>query len=273
MPIPHNPTSLPTDPDEPHGTPSKRAVDGALSVTPSSTPTAPRGPAGTVNPLAGPRDLPTTLLKVRANFPFIYVHFPGSFHVVDVEMPPDPFPKNSTFLLPRLIMYRMQPGLVGFASPRKNSRDARESYKHAFDRIEQMAGRVIDPGQHGYVKAFPCIDPRTRIEGTHYTEVWNTPRPYRPGKTQRWDFDRQTFYNWLISLVMEGEVHEPEVEDIRSIVSKAEKRVQRVEAFPEGHPNLERFRNDLARVKKMIWANSETAKSFREVDGGENANS
>lgn len=159
------------------------------------------------HPSRSPVDAP---LQVEPNYPWFFICYPmdpGAWTVatIEAEGPDDAY--AGTWWLPRLQTLPVKPGVCGHRTKRKGQ-DLRVSYGTAHERIRLQDGIVL-PHSLGYQTERECVGPMSRNTGTYFLDVWSTPRAKLPRKRQKFDFDRQRFYRWLLQLLWDGVIPSP----------------------------------------------------------------
>lgn len=163
---------------------------------------------------------PDGKLEVRPNEPFIY-HFaprdPGNWSPQVIEGGSDvPEDDVGVWWLPMLKMLPERPGVLGVHTPKKGDPSGRH-IRDAKSRLEER-GHTIIPRSENYCVAQECRDPRTKREGMYYMDAWSTPKVRLQGKAQKFEFDRQRYRRWLLSLIRRGVIQppHPDVVDARA---------------------------------------------------------
>lgn len=174
----------------------------------------------------------TERLQTRPNYDWFYVHYPAdsaNWFVAEIRaMPGVPDEEVGVWWLPKLQTETTQPGINLHRTLAKGQPDA-QRYDNAHLHIQRDGGIVL-PKSLGYCVEVDCIDPRTQREGTYYMDAWSTPRPHRPGKRMKADFDRQRYHRWLLHLLLDGVIPSPDAHIVNELTARQRARVARRES-------------------------------------------
>lgn len=213
------------------------AVAGAAPVHDSSDPATPDG-----------------LLQIRSNFKWFYVQYaldPGRWMAVAIEEGDD----AGVWWLPVLLTLPGKPGLCGHHTKRKGQAES-EIWSDAHQRVRKNGGIVL-PQRLNYCVSKECVDPRTLKEGFYYMDAWSKPRVKLQGKRQKFSFDRQRYYKWLLHLMREGELEAPQPDVVDASRARLVARVERREAVD--------FKGDEARKEVFVAVAREWAVTAEEA--------
>jgi len=89
------------------------------------------------------------------------------------------------------------------------------------------------PAHPGYSVRYPCVDPRRKIPGERWVELWSVPQVTRPGKDAIFIFDAQKFNAWRVWLVESGVLPPIESDILAAGLDIAAKRVERARVNPD----------------------------------------
>ena len=172
------------------------------------------------------------VLPVRPNHPFIY-HFvptdPGNWSPVSIEAGEGVADDEvGTWWLPMLKALPIKPGLMGCRTVPRGANPSR-AYSGAVERLREKGHFDLDPDL-GYCVAKPCEDPRTKATGAYYMDAWSTPRRKLANRALKFNFDRQRYYRWLLSLIREGVIPAPDPDVVDARQARIVTQVQRREA-------------------------------------------
>jgi hypothetical protein len=174
-------------------------------------------------------------IPVRPNYPWFYVFYPdhpGNWFVAHIESGPGvPDEDVGDWWLPCLQTEPVIPGVNHHRTIKRGQR-LESAYTDAHGKIRLDGGVVLDQSL-GYRREVDCVDPRTQREGTFHIDVWSKPRRARRGKRLKFDFDRQRYYRWLLSLMREGVLPLPDPDILEERAEQYARRVERIEVEPE----------------------------------------
>jgi hypothetical protein len=192
------------------------------------------------------------VLSVRPNHPFFLVHYadhPGNWFVGQIEAGEGvPDEDVGHWWLPKLNKERTQPGVNGNRTIGRGV-DPIEAYDNAHSLIRRNGGNIL-PKSLGYEVARDCIDPKTRTAGQVFLEAWEKPKPKLRGKRLKFDFDRQRFLRWLLSLLRDGIIAAPDEQIVDIHLARLAERVPRRERDETKAKHIEAARADLAAAEK-----------------------
>lgn len=198
---------------------------------------------------AGTTDDPN-ILRARPNHKFALVCYPdhpGNWSACEIEAGPGvPEEDVGVWLLPTLQRESMQPGVCGHRTIKKGM-SARAAYDDAHKVIERDGGIVLDPDSFEYLVERDCID-KTGTTGTYFMDTWQTPRSALRGQRIKFDFDRQRYRRWILSLMREGYLPQPDPQIIAIKKNRAAARVTRREGLIDLPPERREVYTDDART-------------------------
>lgn len=201
-------------------------------------------------------------LLIRPNYPWFYVLYPdhpGNWFVATIEPGPGVADDEvGDWWLPKLQTEPVIPG-VNHHRTLKRGQKAETMYDDAHQKISRDRGVVL-PHDLGYIREVDCVDPRTQREGTYYLDVWSAPRKSRRGKRLKFAFDRQRYFRWLLRLIRDGVIAEPDEDIIAERVEIYARRPERRETDPMLSALGEDKRAEIIEAAKVEAAKVEAAK-------------
>lgn len=152
------------------------------------------------------------VLVAHPNSPFFLVFYPrarGNWSAERIE-PGDGVADDEVgvWWLPVLQNEPIIPGLNGHRTLKGDNADPRDAYEQAHQAIAR-AGGIVLPKELGYMKERPCVHPLTQRSGVRYFDAWSKPRVTLEGQRLKFDFDRQRFNRWRLSLLRDGLIPPP----------------------------------------------------------------
>lgn len=215
----------------------------------------------TESPIAESRPVSARLtnngaLRLKSNHPWFYVFYPdhpGNWFVGSIEPGPDvPDADVGAWWLPQLQTEAVQPGVNGHRTLRRGA-PPESAYSNAHELIRRDGGTVL-PHSLGYIREVPCVDPMTQTPGVRHIDVWSNPRrTVQRGQRQKFEFDRQRYYRWLLALMRDGTIPLPDPHIIEPRQAQVVARVERLEtniyATPEVRSSvIDAAKSEAARV-------------------------
>lgn len=174
------------------------------------------------------------VLQVEPGHPWFFVHYPHeptAWFVAEITGEEgDPY--VGTWWLPRLQTLISKPGVCGHRT-KKRGQDMARTYGDAHNRVREQGG-VILPHALGYLVEKDCVGPLSRNPGKAYIDAWSEPRAKLPRKRQKFTFDRQRYYRWLLTLLWEGVIPAPTPDIVDERTARLADRVHRRETQDHG---------------------------------------
>ena len=189
-------------------------------------------PAGAKSAEAARRQLTRPdLPKLRPNHPFFYVFHPnarGAWFVAEIEagegIPED---KVGVWWLPQLTREPVVPGLNGHRT-RKENEPPESAYMGAHTKL-RTDGAIILGEELKYRIVWDVMHPKTGVQGEYHTDAWTEPLPSSiDGKATKFRVNRNRYYLWLLYLIEEGIIPEPNPALQHEYAARFAKRVVRV---------------------------------------------
>lgn len=177
-------------------------------------------------------------VPIEPNNPWFYVHYGrniGGWMVVEIGAGEGvPAEDVGTWWVPALITEPVKPGLNLHRTIRRGMPES-AAYEQAHSAVRRNGGVVL-PESLGYRVEVPARGPRSGRTGVYYADAWSSPLPKIGGQRQKFKFDRQRYYRWLLSLVREGVVDEPPENLLSYTRAKLAARIPRREALTDLAP-------------------------------------
>lgn len=189
-------------------------------------------------------------IHARPNEPFILVHSPQDWNVLDIDGEPT--------WVPVVTPIPVMPGLFGC-----RTLDANEPREKAMQDVITWArsqGRVVIPpsthvpaefagklGEGPYMRKMACRMHANDAVKNKFIQVWDVPVATPPGEEQVFIFDADTNAKWRASLVAAGIIEPPSELVVQRLIRIAESRPARVQATPYPDKELKEERKAAAR--------------------------
>jgi len=178
-------------------------------------------------------DDPHTLVAVPNNR-FFWVFYPehrGNWIPATIQAGEGvPEEDVGTWWLCQPVREELRPGVNGYRTIPKGAHPS-SAYDLAHTAITRQGGIVLDPVRYRYAVSRPCRHPRNRaVTGDLWFEAFAKPRKTIPGRKITYDYDRQRYYRFLLSLVRDGVIPAPDPHLIDVTLAQVVKRVDRAES-------------------------------------------
>jgi len=175
-------------------------------------------------------DDPNVLVAVPNNR-FFWVFYPehrGNWIPVQIQ-PGEGVAEDEvgTWWVCQPVREELRPGVNGYRTIPRGAHPS-AAYDLAHSAITRAGGIVLDPVRYRYAVSRPCRHPRNRaVTGDLWYEAFARPRKAIPGRKITFDYDRQRYYRFLLSLVRDGVIPAPDPHLIDVTVASVARRIDR----------------------------------------------